>query len=1778
MATGATEQAILFMSADASQFKRELADAKRVSEEFAASGVKIEQSQEKLTRATRTSAESIDRLEQRLDRVTRLEAARERQLGLVNRALTEGQISSERAAAAISKIEANHAKAIGTVGAFGTALKQVEGVVAGYAGRLGAAGAVLSSLGPAGAVAAAGIAAVTLVIGQGIKVAEEYDRGLARVQAVLVATGNAAGVTTKQIDDLAQELEDTTRATDNAVVDAAAALSTFGSITRDQFTRTIKVAQDMTAVFGGDLRSSVLTLAKVLDDPTQGLDRLRRSGIAFTASQKDEIETLARAGRTLEAQELILKKVEAAFGGAGAAERRGVSGAAKGLKDAYEDLLKEIGRTPAIVNTAVAALDLLAKGMKALQPGDAGDRINQLFDQLESRAGGKNPIGRAAAAGQRQEKLEELRARVGTRVDEFLEQSFAMKGQAVAEQERVADALKLQSDNLDEILNKQKEELRIASILGEAERERAQAAVKAREEIAKAGGFKSFEEVEKSAKEGSEKAKLTLDFANKAAAVAVSITDATRKTALNAQATAQSLQMAAEIAAQIDKDRREAKERSDALLREVDQARGESDKQVISLQAQAEAAQKATAEYDALTDAYRLNMRELDILTRAEQIKQKSAAIGIDQAKELAAREVDAADALKRVGERQQKAIDDLNKQREAMIEPFRNAAQGIQSAFADAFEGIFDGSVNLFSALKRVATRFIAELVTATLFSGAFSSSGGTGSFLAGLTGAGGGGSAANLGAAAALGGAAFALPQLPGSPSFTAGASGSGLANLAGPAFSLSSLLTNGFPFISQAQSAVLLNGLGLGGSSFLSGALTSGINSSPFGLIGSLGAGFLGPRLGVNTSGIGGTLGGGLGTFLGGALGGPLGAIGGGFLGSIGGGFLEDLFGGGGGMSQQEYQDNINFYTKQAQQIKDQQAFAPTLGKYIERGRSLAAGVPDSSVGSALASAASDFENLKARAAELGFQLEGPLTEAFQAVTKSIKDDFIKSVDDAYLAITDPGGTTKRGLDDRAKQLRADAAAAGGGNVERLIAAQQQKAIDDLNSNIGVALGQLTGNMKASFDQLVKSQTERTNQVKSLGADLVAAEQLAAAERIALLRQMTDEQRKILRGQVDSFNQSLIDLATTLNQNTANLTDMSMALRAFSETVDDFLAGLKIGGLSPLSPLEKYLESQKRFEETLKLAQRGDVEALGKLQTDAGSFLQMSQMFNASSEAYATDFARVTGALENLGNSAPAVADKLDATSSSFNSIVAAVTGELSDNTIRQNQADAFISQLDLLRASLVDLVGPTDKTVQVIDTLKSSLTSTAAATEQRIAAEEEAARQRAAASVPQTWVPAPGAGGGGGAGVGSVAPGSPYSQNDANFIGSLFGYGGVTPGMLAPQPDGGYLGAYVDEARRGNYSLITGQFGDRGWDALKNYGFFDDPLKAVNAIVSQQGNVPDAAIGDIAGQVFTQGLQAYNGDAGGVGGSASGKGAPGSAGMSFSDQMSGMLGEAVSGSKTAAIGAMIGAGMLGVAVGRPGMAMLGLDTVFGALETGIQQGIQGAVQSIGQSLAAFGLNTADMTTTPAYSTSAMNFQSLAQAVTANPAIAGQIANAIATEIDNINNAMTMQDLGITSVQEMQSLRSSLGIMSYGLRSLSPQQLADLLSSMGQGMGSAQTMGKDVGITGEHGIGQGTGISGGSETSQGHYATGTWNAPRGWSMVGEHGPEFMYFQGGERIHSSDSSVRMFSEPVLTGIREMSMMICARLDALTEEVRDLREAKQMENALHRELGRKAA
>lgn len=104
---------------------------------------------------------------------------------------------------------------------------------------------------------------------------------------------------------------------------------------------------------------------------------------------------------------------------------------------------------------------------------------------------------------------------------------------------------------------------------------------------------------------------------------------------------------------------------------------------------------------------------------------------------------------------------------------------------------------------------------------------------------------------------------------------------------------------------------------------------------------------------------------------------------------------------------------------------------------------------------------------------------------------------------------------------------------------------------------------------------------------------------------------------------------DAAQALDEVTERMED----LRNVVETLSTFQDSLRLGPLSPLSPMQQLGEARRQFETMLALASAGDRTAAQSLPGSAEAFLSASRTVNASSAGYVADFLRVQSEVDRV-----------------------------------------------------------------------------------------------------------------------------------------------------------------------------------------------------------------------------------------------------------------------------------------------------------------------------------------------------------------------------------------------------------------------------------------------------------------------------------------------------------------------------------------------------------------
>jgi hypothetical protein len=242
-----------------------------------------------------------------------------------------------------------------------------------------------------GAAAFAAVGAGAVVMGKKLLDAgERAATSNARIEQITKSMGQFEGATDQVTDRLVKLAEKTAKLVgvdQNLIKEGQALLLTFKSVSADAnkvggvFDRATKAAIDLAAAGFGSVTTNAVQLGKALEDPIKGLAALGKSGVTFTAEQKELIKTLVETGRVAEAQEIILKAVETQVGGTAEA----TANASDRMKVAFSQLQESLGERllPVFEKFATFFIDTLIPRMETLY-NQAAPFVLEAFRRLSN--------------------------------------------------------------------------------------------------------------------------------------------------------------------------------------------------------------------------------------------------------------------------------------------------------------------------------------------------------------------------------------------------------------------------------------------------------------------------------------------------------------------------------------------------------------------------------------------------------------------------------------------------------------------------------------------------------------------------------------------------------------------------------------------------------------------------------------------------------------------------------------------------------------------------------------------------------------------------------------------------------------------------------------------------------------------------------------------------------------------------------------------------------------------------------------------------------------------------------------------------------------------------------------------------------------------------------------------------------------------------------------------------------------------------------------------------
>jgi len=190
---------------------------------------------------------------------------------------------------------------------------------------------------------------------------ENAIRAVRQLDATLVSTGRAAEFTSQELKNMASELQRLSNFGDEDILQGVTLqLLRFDAIGRDIFPRAQQLVIDLAESMGG-VENAARTLGISLADPTLGLTRLRRIGVAFNSTQEAQIKNFVETGKVAEAQAVLMSALEERFGGLALAS---VSATTQ-MKNAWGDYLESVG-------SSLSFFDGVKRGITAMLVSVAG--------------------------------------------------------------------------------------------------------------------------------------------------------------------------------------------------------------------------------------------------------------------------------------------------------------------------------------------------------------------------------------------------------------------------------------------------------------------------------------------------------------------------------------------------------------------------------------------------------------------------------------------------------------------------------------------------------------------------------------------------------------------------------------------------------------------------------------------------------------------------------------------------------------------------------------------------------------------------------------------------------------------------------------------------------------------------------------------------------------------------------------------------------------------------------------------------------------------------------------------------------------------------------------------------------------------------------------------------------------------------------------------------------------------------------------------------------------
>lgn len=209
---------------------------------------------------------------------------------------------------------------------------------------------------------------------------EALEKAVTKVETVIKSTKYAAGFTSEQIKNQAEELGKSITFKTPDILDAQGMLLSFPEIKGDMFKKTTQAVADFATFFKEDMTSAALQIGKAMNNPEQGMNRLQRQGVAFTNEQKQQIKNYQEQGQLAKAQAIIIGELNREFGGQAAAFALTDAGKIQMAAKEWEGFKIEIGEI--ISKLEVSLIPTMRKIMESVRSAFESPVVQFFIDHL----------------------------------------------------------------------------------------------------------------------------------------------------------------------------------------------------------------------------------------------------------------------------------------------------------------------------------------------------------------------------------------------------------------------------------------------------------------------------------------------------------------------------------------------------------------------------------------------------------------------------------------------------------------------------------------------------------------------------------------------------------------------------------------------------------------------------------------------------------------------------------------------------------------------------------------------------------------------------------------------------------------------------------------------------------------------------------------------------------------------------------------------------------------------------------------------------------------------------------------------------------------------------------------------------------------------------------------------------------------------------------------------------------------------------------------------------